>query len=150
MKTATAKLNNYRHSPRKVRLVADLVRGKKLEKVLSEIKFLSKKASLPLEKLLNSAVANAKGMGMESSNLFIKKISVDEGPILYRRRFRARGRVMPIRKRTSHISVVLGELEQNEPKSRALSEAKTKPAEKNSDIKQTKKSKAGNKKTKTA
>jgi large subunit ribosomal protein L22 len=109
MKTATAKLNNYRHSPRKVRLVADLVRGKKLEKVLSEIKFLSKKASLPLEKLINSAVANAKGMGMEPNKLFIKKISVDAGPILYRRRFRARGRVMPIRKRTSHISLVLEE-----------------------------------------
>jgi len=107
--TITAKLKQYRHSPRKVRLVTDLIRGKKVERALIELNMIEKKASGPIKKLIQSAVANAREQKINSDNLFIKSLSVDEGAILYRRRFRARGRTMPIRKRTSHISVVLEE-----------------------------------------
>jgi large subunit ribosomal protein L22 len=111
-KVAHAKLNNLRQSPRKVRLVADLIRGKNVSRALVDLEMLAKRASSPLKKLLNSAVANAKDLNFNAENLFIKKISVDEGQILYRRRYRARGRSAPVRKRTSHIDLVLAERKQ--------------------------------------
>lgn len=103
----TAKLNLFRQSPRKIRLVADSIRGKKVEEALVHLNFLSKRGADPIQKLLKSAIANAQGKAPVES-LFVKKISVDKGPILYRRRFRARGRVMPVRKRTSHVVLELG------------------------------------------
>ena len=105
MKEAKATLNTYRQSPRKVRLVADLVRGKKVEDALTLLAFVPKRAGLPLYKLISSAQANAE----EKKNLVVKKITVDAGPILYRRRPRSRGMANPIRKRTSHVSVMLAE-----------------------------------------
>jgi large subunit ribosomal protein L22 len=72
-------LKNYRQAPRKVRLVAGLIRGKKVEEAIVELDFLAKRAGLPLKKLLLSAVANAKSMGIEKENLFIKEIRVDKG-----------------------------------------------------------------------
>ena len=105
---ASAKLNNLRQSPRKVRLVADLIRGKTVSRARLELERLTKASAFPLKKLLDSAATNAKS-GNNPENLFIKKIVVDEGPILYRRRYRARGRAAPIRKRTSHVSIVLEE-----------------------------------------
>ncbi len=105
----------YRQSPRKVRLVAGAVRGKAVSDALLVLDFLNKRASDPVKKLMNSAIANAKSLGVDAGNLFVKKITVDEGAILYRRRFRARGRTMPIRKRTSRISLILAEREQGTP-----------------------------------
>lgn len=109
METVTAKLKQYRQSPRKVRLVADLIRGKDIEKALVSLDVIEKRASLPIKKLLQSAVSNAVGQKLDPQNLFVKSITVDEGVILYRRRFKARGRSMPIRKRTSQVSLVLGQ-----------------------------------------
>jgi len=96
-------------APRKVRLVADLVRGKSVKDCLSQLKFTNKKASLAIDKLIKSAVANAKNNFKitDTDNLIIKKITVDEGPTLKRYMPRARGSVSPIRKRTSHITVIL-------------------------------------------
>ena len=103
MNQAKAQLNDYRQSPRKVRIVADLLRGKKVEEALNILTFIPKRAGLPLKKLIASAYANAGKTG----DLIIKEIKVDTGPTLYRRRPRSRGMANSIRKRTSHISVVL-------------------------------------------
>ena len=108
-KTITAKLNNFRQSPRKMRLVASLLKSKNAERALVELSLLPKKSAAPLTKLIKSALANAKSQDVTSDTLYIKRLSVDGGAILYRRRFRARGRVVPIRKRTSKVILVLGE-----------------------------------------
>lgn len=106
-----AKLRHLRISPRKVRLVIDSIRGLSVERALEQLKFSSKHAALPIIKLINSAVANAEhNDNLEKSNLFIKEIHVDEGPILKRWRARAFGRAAGIGKRTSHVSLVLAEL----------------------------------------
>ena len=107
MTEAKAKLNDYRQSPRKVRLVADLVRGKPVEEAMTTLSFIPKRSALPLQKLLASALANAKDLSLPTENLVVKEIRVDTGTTLYRRRPRSRGMANPIRKRTSHISVVL-------------------------------------------
>ncbi len=109
MNTATAQLNNYRQSPRKVRLVADLVRGKKVEQAISALQFADKKAALPIEKLLRSALSNAKNLNLETENLVVKSVTVNSGKILYRSLPMARGRAFRMRKRTSKVVVVLGE-----------------------------------------
>jgi large subunit ribosomal protein L22 len=106
----TAKLRYLRTAPRKVRLVADLIRGKKVEEAQAILNFTAKKVSLPLLKLLNGAVANAKNnLQLEPSNLFILKITVDEGPKYKRWRPRARGQAYEIQKKTAHITLVLEE-----------------------------------------
>ena len=107
MQEIKAKLNNYRQSPRKVRLVADTVRGKSVEKAMITLSFIPKRSALPLQKLLASALANAKNLSLPLENLVVKEITVDAGATLYRRRPRSKGMANPIRKRTSHISVVL-------------------------------------------
>ena len=107
MELATAKLNNYRQSPRKVRVVANLIRGKKVEDAIASLKFLDKRAAEPIMVLLKSAVANAKNLNMNESDLLIKELTVNGGKILYRRRPVSRGSAHTIHKRTSHISVVL-------------------------------------------
>jgi len=107
METAIAKLSMYRQSPRKVRLVVDAIRGKKVSEALEILRFADKRAAGPIEKLVNSALANAKDKGIKEEGLVVSKITVDGGSILYRRRARARGNANPIRKRTSHISLVL-------------------------------------------
>ena len=106
---AKAILNNFRQSPRKIRLLADLVRGKKVPIALTILKTATKRAALPLSALIESAVANAKAENLSHDNLVVKEIRVDGGPIMYRQMPRARGSAYRIRKRTSHISVVLGE-----------------------------------------
>lgn len=97
--------------PRKVRLVADMIRGRKIAKAL-EILVLSKKAAArPILKLLNSAVANAKhNNNLMAADLCVKTIMVDGGPMLKRWMPKAHGRATPIRERTSHITLGLGEL----------------------------------------
>jgi len=109
---AYAKLNNCPTSPRKMRLVADLVRGEKVEKALNILKFSQKEASRRLEKLLLSAVANWQSKNedsdVESASLFIKEIRVDGGTMLKRLRPAPQGRAHRIRKRSNHVTVVLG------------------------------------------
>lgn len=102
-------LKNYRQAPRKVRLAADLIKGKKVAEALIELDFLAKRAALPLKKLLVSAVANAKQSGREAENLFIKELRVDKGIVMKRMMPRAMGRASRINKRTSHVRLVLGE-----------------------------------------
>ncbi len=103
-------LKNYRQSPRKVRLVADLVRGKRADESLRTLEFTPKRASKTIAKLIESAVANAKNNeNKKAENLYVSEIKVDEGFTLKRFRPRARGRAARIRKRTSHIAVTLTE-----------------------------------------
>lgn len=105
-----AVLRNYRQSPRKVRLLVDLIRGKKVSRALPVLSIISKRAAGPIKKLLESAIANAKNNDNISEDaLFVKEIRVDEGPTLKRIRARARGSAFAIRKRTSHILITLGE-----------------------------------------
>jgi large subunit ribosomal protein L22 len=105
----TAKLNDYRQSPRKVRLVAGLIRGKKAEQAVDILMVTVKRASDPVVSLLKSAIANAKNnFSLKAEDLFVKSLTVDNGAILYRRMPKARGMATPIRKRVSHISLVLG------------------------------------------
>ena len=111
-----AELNNYRQSPRKVRLVANLLKGKSVFEAKSKIAFIIKRSALPLKKLLNSAIANGKNLGAKEENLWIKSVKVDSGKILYRRRMASRGRVSPIHKRTSHVSIILVEKPSSEVK----------------------------------
>jgi len=111
---AFAKLNNCPTSPRKMRLVADLVRGQKVEKALNILRFSSKEASRKLEKLLLSAIANWQAKNadanMEEAGLFVKEIRVDGGMMLKRLRPAPQGRAHRIRKRSNHVTIVIGEL----------------------------------------
>lgn len=99
-----ATLSNYRQSPRKVRLVADLVKGQSVEKAREQLKFLSKRASKPIAKLLESAVANS---GTSAGSLIISDIRVEAGATLKRMRPRARGSAARINKRTSRVKLTL-------------------------------------------
>jgi len=103
-----AKLKYLHISPRKARLVADLVRGKNAEEAQTILRFTVKSASDPVLKLLNSAIANAKMLkNIEPKELFISKITVDEGPVLKRILPKSRGRGEIIKKRMSHVNLVL-------------------------------------------
>lgn len=105
-----AKLSQFRQSPRKVRLVTDAVKGKSVDEALRKLRFLTKRASKPIAKLIESAVANAvENDGKRRDDLKIESITVDQGPTLRRYRARARGRATRINKRTSHVSVSLSE-----------------------------------------
>ena len=109
---AFAKLNNCPTSPRKMRLVADLVRGVEVEKALAILKFNQKEAAARLVKLLLSAIANwqakNEGANLENAQLFVKEIRVDEGAMLKRLRPAPQGRAHRIRKRSNHVTLVLG------------------------------------------
>ena len=95
-------------SPRKLRLVADLVRQTPVDTALEQLRFSSKNAALPLSKAINSAVANAvHNFNMNKDNLFVKSITIDQGPVFKRYAPRAQGRAFVERKRTSHINVIL-------------------------------------------
>src|ERR1035437_8876090 len=102
-------LKNYRQSPRKVRLVASLIKGKGVNESIAELDFLAKRAGFPIKQLLLSAVANAKQMGVDKENLFIKELRVDKGIIMKRMMPAAMGTGHRINKRTSHIALVLAE-----------------------------------------
>lgn len=115
-----------RIAPRKVRLVADLIRSKTVVAAESQLLFLSKGSARPMLKLLNSAVANAENnFKLKKDNLFIKRIMVDEGPKLKRWRPRAFGRATPILKRSSHITIILDELKVTPPKTKVKGKIKT-------------------------
>ena len=105
-----AKARFVKISPRKARLSADLARGKMVDKALTSLAFSPKASSSIITKLLKSALANADQRGtVNIDSLFVKRICVDEGPTIKRFRPRAMGRATRIRKRTSHITVVLDE-----------------------------------------
>lgn len=104
-------------APRKVRLAAGLVRGKKIKAALDQLNFSGKWSSKPIAKLIESAVANAKNnFGLKEDNLYVKEISVDGGATLKRWLPRAHGRATPLNKRTSHVNLVLAEIVASEPK----------------------------------
>lgn len=103
-----AKLNYLRIAPRKMRLLADLIRGKEAGKAKALLNFNLKRGALPLKKLLDSALANTRNnFQLDPDNLFVSKITVDEGPKMKRWRARARGRAMRIEKNVSHITLIL-------------------------------------------
>ncbi len=105
-----AKLRFLRMSPRKVRYVVDQVRGRKVEDAINILTVGKRGACKPVKKLINSAIANAMETGkIDVDNLYIDRIFVDEGPTMKRYRPRAMGRATTIRKRTSHVTVVLKE-----------------------------------------
>ena len=109
---AFAKLNNCTTSPRKMRIVADSVRGKKVDMALTILKFSQKEASNRLEKLLMSAISNWQSKNedadVEQANLFIKEIRVDSAGMLKRLRPAPQGRAHRIRKRSNHVTLILG------------------------------------------
>jgi large subunit ribosomal protein L22 len=110
-----SKLNYLRISPRKVRLVADLIRNNKVEQAERILNFTIKRAAGPLAKLLKTAIADAhNNFHIDSDNLYISKIIVNEGPRYKRWRPRSRGMANKIEKRTSHITLVLGEISPRE------------------------------------
>jgi len=106
----SAKLYNLRRSPRKVRLVANLIRGMDVDQAEYQLNYTVKGSAPDILKLLKSAVANAENnYGMDKGNLFIKEIFVNEGPVLKRYLPRAFGRASLIKKRTSHIEIIVAE-----------------------------------------
>ena len=111
---AFAKLNNCPTSPRKMRLVADLIRGEKAERALQILRFSQKEASRRLEKLVISAISNwqtkNEDADIEDANLYIKEIRVDGGTMLKRLRPAPQGRAHRIRKRSNHVTVVIDAL----------------------------------------
>lgn len=106
----TAKTRYVRISPRKLRLVGDLIRGEKVNSAMNTLKFTTKRGAKIMYKTLMSAVANAEGRGtMDMENLYVKKVWIDEGPTMKRFMPRAQGRATVIRKRISHLNIVLDE-----------------------------------------
>ena len=118
---AIAILRNCPSSPRKMRLVADLIRGIEVNKALGILKFTKKEASIKLEKLLLSAIANwqvkNEGTRLDETNLFVTEIFVDEGKMLKRVQPAPQGRAHRIRKRSNHVTIVVGEKKETEVKS---------------------------------
>ena len=111
---ARARSRFIRMSPRKVRLVVDLIRGRSVDESMKTLQFVVRAAKEPVEKTLRSAVANIfnnskEGAQLETSDLYVKEAFVDEGPTMKRFRARAMGRATMVRKRTSHITIVVGE-----------------------------------------
>lgn len=104
-----ALLKNYRQSPRKVRLLADLVRGKNIEKAIAVLTFTNKRASAPFTKVLQSALANATAAGKDAKSLYVARVAVDKGVTQKRFMPRARGSASAINRRASHITIELAE-----------------------------------------
>ncbi len=113
MKTASAKLNYLRMAPRKVRLIANAIKGLPASEAEAQLAMSPRKASEPLLKLLRSAIANGKQKNLKLENLFIKESRVDNGPMLKRQMPRAMGRATMIQKKTSHVSFILIEKEES-------------------------------------
>jgi large subunit ribosomal protein L22 len=102
-----AKLKLLRMSPRKVRLVADMIRGKDIDTSIGILKYINKKASLPVSKLLKSAVSNAQQKGITQDQLYISRIFADQGPTLKRFRAAPFGRATKVLKKTTHLTIEL-------------------------------------------
>jgi large subunit ribosomal protein L22 len=140
----TASLTNYRQSPRKVRLVAALIKGKTVPQALDMLAVTTKRASDPLVKLLNSALANAKNLGISTDGFIIKDCTVNQGLTMKRFMPGARGSAFSLRKKTSHVNLVLA------PKNGALKAPKAEKAAPVAEAKEAKKpaKKAAKKETK--
>ncbi len=104
---AHATLKSYNQSPRKVRLVTDLVKGKKVGAALTALEFLPRRAGEPVAKLIKSAVANAKAAGKDTDDMLVKQIIVESAGMMKKFRPRAMGRAAPIRRRKSRVIVTL-------------------------------------------
>ncbi len=103
-----ASLKNYRQAPRKTRLVGDLLKGKNVIAAEEQLQFVPKRATLPILKLLQSAIKNAEMAGISKEDLFVKSVRIDQGVTLKRIMPRARGTASRINKRTSHVVIELG------------------------------------------
>lgn len=125
-----AYLKNYRQAPRKVRLVANLIKGKSVAAADLELKNLAKRAALPMEKLLASAVANAKVQGADADMLVVKDVQVDKGVVLKRMMPRAFGRGASIHKHSSHVTIFLSEKAGKKAAAAPAPEKKAKAAKK--------------------
>lgn len=133
---AIAKLKYLRIAPRKVRMVANAIRGKKVLHAQTLLRFAVQRPAMHILKTLNSAIASAKkNANSEESNLYISQIFVDEGPKLKRGRPRARGSAYPIQKKTSHLTIVLDEIQEGV---KAVSSEQGKEAESKEDKKEAK------------
>jgi large subunit ribosomal protein L22 len=121
-------LKNYRQAPRKVRLVADLIKGKSVAAAELELKHLAKRAALPMEKLLASAIANAKVAGADVANLKVANVRVDKGLVIKRSMPRAFGRAAPIHKKMSHVILTLSESAPKKAKVKAVAAPKKEKA----------------------
>lgn len=120
-------LKNYRQSPRKVRLVADLLKGKRVAEAFTQLNSMPKRASGPIGQLLKSAVANAKQAGVSEDNLYVSNVTVDKGIVMKRSMPRARGSASRINKRTSHVALTLIEkISENKTKSTKKEKAEKK------------------------
>lgn len=125
-----ALLTNYRQSPRKVRLVADMIRGKSVADAKAMLAFAEQKSSEAIEKLLDSAVSNATNQGASAERLFVKTITVDKGLVMRRFKPMARGRAAGVRKAASIVKLELAERGGAAPKTEAAKAAPKKPAKK--------------------
>lgn len=114
-------LKNYRQSPRKVRLVAELIKGKRVAEAFVHLNSMPKRAAGPIENLLASAVANAKNSGVDVESLWVENVTVNKGIVMKRSMPRARGSASRINKRTSHIMITLKDssVDKSEKKSEA-------------------------------
>lgn len=120
-------------SPKKVRLVLGLIRGMRVEEAVTQLGFMQKKSTLPVKKLLESAIANAvNNFKLNRNDLFVKTVFADGGPIIKRWRPRAFGRAAMIRKRTSHVTIILDEVKKKGAK---VGEKKSANAKENKKIK---------------
>lgn len=110
---ARTRAKYVRTAPRKIRLIGDMIRGKDVEEATNLLRFTPKRAARLVEKVLKTAVANAENSGnMDTDNLFVSTVYVDQGPTLKRWRARAMGRAVMIRRKTSHLTIVLKEREE--------------------------------------
>lgn len=121
---AKAYLKGLHVSPRKTRLLVDLIRGRKVDAALTQLAFSGKQVSRPLVKLLNSAIANAvNNHDMKRDTLVISEAYVDGGPVLHRWMPRAFGRATPLKKRSSHVTLMLsGDIEEKKKEKKAVEE----------------------------
>ncbi len=103
------RLKNLSIAPRKVRLVANLIRGMQIDEALAQLTAVTSRPADPITKLLRSAASNAKTAGMNVNNLVVKTVLVDQGPMMKRILPRAQGRATPIHKKMSHVTLVLAE-----------------------------------------
>ncbi|MDP2930761.1 MAG: 50S ribosomal protein L22 [bacterium] len=116
-----AKLNKLRMAPRKMRLIADLIRGKNALRAKAELSFLARAGARPFAKLLDSAIANAKNnFQLDEQGLYIAKVFVDEGPKMKRWRPMSRGRAYPIQKKVSHLTIILDQIDGQGQKSKKI------------------------------
>ena len=122
-----AYLKSYRQAPRKVRLVANLMKGKTAERALVELDVLPKRAAAPMKKLLMSAIANAKeNSGIDLGELFVKEVRVDQGTMLKRSMPKSHGTASPIHKHTSHVMIELIVRAETPAKEKVVAEKATK------------------------